>query len=342
MSWVERTGWVVAGLALVFSVLAVALSRPLGTDAVVYRIVGTYVTEGRSPYPGFQYPPPAALAFVPMALAPEPVAVWIFEIVLVAVCVAVAGVLVSPLPRPLRPWCVVLLALFFPLLLDLSLGNVNLLVTGLMLAAWARRHDQPLGGALLGCALMLKPIALLVVVFYLAAREWQQLRWAAALVLGVTVVTLPWLGPYWIDYAALLLHRAVTTEIASIRPAAGGTALYVAMGAAAAAIALRAGILARRSSAVGGDLHGLALACAPLATYGVLYIYLVLALPLLVSLIRVLARRPVLLALPAVAYLGMEQPFGQEALRFGGYVATIALGAAVFLVRARGATTDVT
>jgi hypothetical protein len=95
-----------------------------------------------------------------------------------------------------------------------------------------------------------------------------------------------------------------------------------------------AGIGARRVPAHAADLHALALAAIPLFARWLVYPNLVLALPLFAAVTRALAPRPILLVLPAGAWLLVQMPLGMEAWRFAGLVAIVCIGAAVFLPRA--------
>jgi hypothetical protein len=134
-----------------------------------------------------------------------------------------------------------------------------------------------------------------------------------------------------VDFIAAASDRSA---LSGIRPEAlGSTAAYLALAGAGVATLLAAGIVARGARALADDCHALALASAPLLAYGITYPFLVLSLPLLVATMTPLASRPALLALPLGAWLAMEMPLGSEPWRFGGYIATVVLGAILFLRR---------
>ena len=96
-------------------------------------------------------------------------------------CAVVVGVaLLRELPTALRPWAAAAYALFLPLVLELTLGNVDLISVGFALLAWHWR-DRPLRAAIplaLAVGLKLLPAALLF--FYLASGRWRVVVYAAA------------------------------------------------------------------------------------------------------------------------------------------------------------------
>ena len=336
---IEDAGWIAFGLAALFAVAALVMS-PLGFDLRVYLEAARHVAAGRSPYappdsdrcrdPGcFYYPPPVALLFVPLTGIPFPIATMAGVAFLGGSAAVLATIALARSPRVLRPWAAISIVLFFPLLLDIRIVNLDTLTTTLALLAW-RLRDRPVrGGVVLAAAVGLKLVAAPVVLFYVAARRWRQLAWAAAATALVAVVTAPWVGPYWLDFIAAASDRSAIPGIGA--EALGSTPAYLALPGVGVAILLAAGIAARGARDRADDGHALALASAPLLAYGITYPFLVLALPLLVATMAALASRPALLALPLGAWLAMEAPLGSELWRFGGYIATLVLGAVLFL-----------
>jgi arabinofuranan 3-O-arabinosyltransferase len=340
--WIERAGWVVFGLAAVFGILAFT-GRPVGFDLAFYLDAARAIVEGRSPYESalaicegrsgcFPYPPSTALLFVPLLAVPPSVATWSVVALLTGIAAALGAILVLPLPRAVRPWVATAIALFFPLLLELNLANLNLLTMALALVAWARR-DRPLSaGVLLAAAVGLKMLAAPLLLFYLAAGRWRHVAWAAATGMIVIVATVPWIGRYWAELIPAVVWRSTSADVLGIRPEAlRGTTGYLALAAAGMAILVAAGLGARRSAHRAREMHALALAATPLLAYGLTYPFLVLALPLLVAVTHAVTPRPALLILPGIAWLAMQMPLGMEAWRFGGLLLTIALGVWLFL-----------
>ena len=71
----------------------------------------------------FLYPPPFALAFVPFALLPEPMSLWLWTALLVAAFLA--GTAVLPVSSTTRWMTVLLGGLMWPLLYSIKLGQVG-------------------------------------------------------------------------------------------------------------------------------------------------------------------------------------------------------------------------
>ena len=341
MRWVERAGWVALGLACVSATFAITV-RPVGFDLSVYMEAARAVANGRSPYvPAssgacaeagcFLYPPVVALVFLPLLALPREIAVWGFVALSAGLAAAVATFLIAPLPRPARPWAAAMAAGFFPLLLDLNLGNVNLLTAALALAAWSARERPARGGALLAAAVGIKLLAAPILLFYAAAGQGRTLAWAAAWTLFVELVTAKRVGRYWGAELGAIADQTLRTGGGIRSGPLEGTVGQIATIVLAAIVMVAAGAAARRPQGRGADLHALALATCPLAASAIYYTFLVLGLPLLAAIARSLASRPVLLVLPGTAWLAME---AQEPLwRSAGLLGAIALGLALFVVR---------
>jgi hypothetical protein len=340
--WIERAGWVVCGLAIAFAILAFT-SRPIGHDLAYYLHSAQALVDGRSPYVGsrpaceapvgcFPYPPPGLLLYVPLLGSPFGPTASLLAAAYTAIAVAVGAMLIAPLPRALRPWVGTAVALFFPLLLELNLLNMNLLTLALALGAWALRDRPVPGGIALAAAAGLKVVGAPLVLFYAAAGRWRQLAWTGATLALIALASAPWVGSLWDEAIGAILWRGTTADVIGIRPGPlRGTVAYVVLAAASAAVIVAAGIAARRSHRDAGDLHALALASIPLLAHLIQYPVLLMTLPLLAAEARALSSRPALLVLPGVAWLAMQMPLGMEAWRFGGLLLTVALGVWLFL-----------
>lgn len=330
-------GWVVCGLAIAFSAAVLAL-RPTGEDLRFYIASAAELATGGSPYRApnpicddrfgcFPYPPPSLLPYVVLGAVPFGIASTLLAAAYVAVAVAIVGMGVRRLPPHLRPWVAAALAVFFPLVLELSLLNMNLLTVGLALAAWRLRDRPGTSGALLAAAAGAKVLGAPLLGFYVAARRWPHLAWAVVAGVVVALVTAPLIGHLWPDALNAILWRTTTEDVAGIRPLEmKGAVPHLVTALGAAAIIVASGIATRRSPNDASDLHSLALAAIPLLAQLIQYPNLVLLIPLLLALARRLSARPVLLALPALAWLAIQMPIGMEWWRFGGLVATVALG----------------
>ncbi|HTD63749.1 MAG TPA: glycosyltransferase family 87 protein, partial [Verrucomicrobiae bacterium] len=172
----ERVIWsagvVIAVLALGAAVV-VASALPAGYDFRAYWLAGQHLLNGAKLYPGpdtilglpdeFRYLPIVAVLFVPFAVLPYSVALAIWLVLQVATAVALGIALIRQLPPLWRPWAAAGYVFFLGLVLEVTLGNVNLLSLGLVLAAWRFRDRAVPAGLLLAAAVGLKflPLTLL-------------------------------------------------------------------------------------------------------------------------------------------------------------------------------------
>src|SRR5256885_9932978 len=135
----ERIVWsagvVVAVLALGAAVV-VASALPAGYDFRAYWLAGQHLLNGAPLYPGpntilglpdeFRYLPIVALLFIPFAVLPYSIALAIWTVLQVATA-AVGIALIRQLPPLWRPWAAAGYVFFLGLVLEVTLGNVNLI-----------------------------------------------------------------------------------------------------------------------------------------------------------------------------------------------------------------------
>ena len=183
-------------LLVVFGWLAPFSRFDQAYDLNVYRNGGITVAHGGDPYteplhyvgPYFTYPPFASVAFTPLALLPLGV-----DRILVMIgslcCVVLLALLSVHAERPIRLddqglWTVVLAAAAIGLLLEpvrstLGFGQINLLLTVLIVADLVpRRHVLP-QGVLIGCAAGMKLVPALFIVYLLLTHRRRAAAWAA-------------------------------------------------------------------------------------------------------------------------------------------------------------------
>ncbi len=175
-------GVVVAVLALGAAVV-VASALPAGYDFRAYWLAGQHLLNGAPLYPGpdtilglpdeFRYLPIVAVLFIPLALLPYSVALAIWTVLQVATAAAVGIALIRRLPPLWRPWAAAGYVFFLGLVLEVTLGNVNLLSLGLALAAWRFRDRALPAGLLLAAAVGLKFLPLTLLLFYVASGRWR-------------------------------------------------------------------------------------------------------------------------------------------------------------------------
>jgi hypothetical protein len=299
-----RLVWAAGVVVLVLASLAaviVASALPAGYDFHAYWLAGRNLLSGAPLYPDattilglpdeFRYLPIVAILFVPFALLPYAIAltIWIGIQLLIAAAVGVA--LIRPLPTTWRPWAAAGYVFFLGLVLEVTLGNVNLISLALALAAWRMRDRAIPAGILLAAAVGLKFLPLTLLLFYLASGRWRPvviggLIGTAALAVGA--LFMPDRTAEYIRFAPRLLEQDwVYAHIA--RPGPPELAAFfwsewfpLALAGAAALVAVLAGVAARRDPARENTWHALTLATAGyLAPFGYFWTtFLILSLPL--------------------------------------------------------------
>jgi alpha-1,2-mannosyltransferase len=309
---VWSAGVVVAVLALLAAVV-VASALPAGYDFRAYWLAGRHLLTGAPLYPGpdtilglpdeFRYLPAVAILFVPLALLPYDVALAIWTALQVVIAAVVGIVLIRPLPSSWRPWAAAGYVFFLGLVLEVTLGNVNLISLALALAAWRLRARAIPAGVLLAAAVGLKFLPFNLLFFYVAAGRWRPVAAAAAIgtaALISSAVALPDRTAEYIRFAPRLLEQDwVYAHIARPGPPALAAVFWsdafpLALAAASVLVAVFAGIAARRDTVHEDTWHGLTLATAGyLAPFGYFWTtFLILSLPLTADTLRRSATRP--------------------------------------------------
>lgn len=267
--------------------------RPFGYDLATYVLAAQRLQDGRPLYPAvvvlgpfgqYFYPPTVALAFVPFTAAPF-VGAAIWMMVLVSVAVALGATLVRRHPTWQRPWVAAAIALFPPLVWDLTLGNVTLLAAALALFAHSRRKPI-VAGAILAVSLTLKPLTIGLLLFWALAGRGRAAIWTVAIGTASVIVTWPWLGARWIEYAGTVpaLAGAAPGSGSNILPTglSVGSAHAVVVVAAVAIVGVAAAAT-RRSPDASTHAAQTSLAAGPLLFTTIWYPYLIFAMPLLVE-----------------------------------------------------------
>ncbi|PYN13015.1 MAG: hypothetical protein DME05_20025, partial [Candidatus Rokuibacteriota bacterium] len=293
---------VLAGLAGLGIFIA---KEPYGYDLWAYVLAARHLIAGEplyaahpevpfGPFGEYHYAPPAAVPFMLLAPVPFWVATVIWIGINAGVAAAIGWYLIRPLPRDARPWAAAAFVLFLPTILEIALGNLNLLTLGLCLWAWELRRRSAAAGTVLAVAIGVKLLPLTLVLFYLASGRWRVVAWTIAVGVAGLVVTAVVFASDFPAYVALLLalmdSHWTADLIASTPPAEVAAFLGSPIGrwllpVASLATAILGGLAARRHARDETHLHHLALAFAPyLASFGLLWFpYLVTALPLMAS-----------------------------------------------------------
>jgi hypothetical protein len=293
---------VLAGLAGLGIFIA---KQPYGYDLWAYVLAGRHLLAGEplyaaqpevpfGPYGEYHYAPPVAVPFVLLAPLPFSLATAIFLALNTVLAAAIGVHLIRPLPRDARPWAAAAFVLFLPLILEISLGNLNLLTVGLCLLAWSLRGRPAVAGSILAVAIGLKLLPLTLVLFYLASGRGRVVAWTLAVGgVGLLVTALVFARdlPAYValllelkdsEWAADLIANTPPAEVAAILGSPVGRWL---LPVAALGTAVIGGLAARRNPREATHFHHLALAFAPyVASFGLLWFpYLVTALPVMAS-----------------------------------------------------------
>ena len=314
-------GVAVFALALLAAV-AVALALPVGYDSRAYWLAAQHLIGGERIYAlpdatlgtpdEFHYLPIVALPFLALVPFSIDMAIRIFLGVEVALAIAVGYVLIKPLPSPARPWAAAAYAFFLPMVLEVTLGNVDLISVALALLAWHWRAHLNRSGLALAAAVGIKFLPAILLPFYLAAGRGRIVLRAFLLGIAALVVTLPLLWRHTLDYLELLPRYADPAwarihlereEPAYLVPILWSDAFPILLAVAALACGVACGRMALRDPARETEWHHIALALAPYLTpFGFFWTtFLITSLPLFaITLPRVLA----LPALPRVIGLG--------------------------------------
>jgi hypothetical protein len=358
---VWSAGVVVATLALGASLL-VAIALPAGYDFRAYWLAGQHLLSAAPLYPGpttilglpdeFRYLPIVAVLFVPFALLPFPVALAVWTAIQVAIAAAVGVSLIRQLPRLWRPWAAAAYVFFLGLVLEVTLGNVNLISLALALAAWRLRDRALPAGLLLAAAVGLKFLPLTLLLFYVASGRWRPVAAGAAIgiaALAVSALEMPDRTAEYIRFAPRLLEQDwVYAHIARPGPPELAAVFWsqwfpLLLAAVSVLVAIAAGVAARRDREHEDTWHDLTLATAGyLAPFGYFWTtFLILSLPLAADTLRRAAARPspdraAIVALVLVSWLLMEpQQIGTLVpilLHFLGVLLLCAVGLVTLLV----------
>jgi hypothetical protein len=283
-----------------------------GYDLSAYWIAGRHVLDGLPIYGAAQlagpyspqaqflylYPPFLAVAIAPLVAfvnVDYQIANWLWAAAGLVVVIT-ASLLLSRRERigsRADRWMVVAAVLAFPPVVgELVMGNVHLLLLGLLTGAWLAirrggRSGDAIGGMLVGVAILIKVFPAVLILWFLLRR-----RWTAAIVASVTIVvlavaTLPVVGVQpWLDYPQVLLNLGAPTDTHdTLAPSVWLAALFpsaVARTVVIAAVILVVGWTALRKAEVVS--FAVAVACSVLAAPALYHHYLaVLVLPILVA-----------------------------------------------------------
>ncbi len=179
------------------------------------QLAGTYSPQQQYLY---LYPPFLAVAVTPLAaLLPADYRLanllWATLGAVVATAVVVAVARRERIGAPRDAVLLVAGAFAFPPLIgELVMGNVHLVLLGLLGGAWlALRGDRPrmqaIGGILIGIATIIKLFPALLILWLLLRGRYRPAAWSFATIVAIAAATLPMTGiTPWMDYPRVLLN----------------------------------------------------------------------------------------------------------------------------------------
>jgi hypothetical protein len=177
-------------------------ARRVGSGAPLY-LPGTVAAYAAGRYEGlFLYPPPLAIALVPLTALAETTATvaWMLLrlILLIGACV------VLPVSWTARLATLGVAGLSFPVLLDLNIGNVSILVLALCAAAW-RWMGTPVAALAHAALAVIRFPFLIFGALFLAKRRLTALGWTIASGIALIVACIPIVGlDTYAEYIAIL------------------------------------------------------------------------------------------------------------------------------------------
>jgi alpha-1,2-mannosyltransferase len=297
----------------VAQLLAMTSNEFWGFDLSAYTGAARHVLDGQSPYSQtqleglynpqaprgqFTYPPVLAVAFVPVATVFEDdlFVNWLW-LAFGAALLAIIVVRVARGERIADGWDLVLLLMaafaFAPVQGELFIGNVHLLLLGLLSGAYLalRRGTtlgDSLGGALIAAAAIIKVFPGLMLAWLLLTRRFRAFATSLLTLAVLVLLTIPVTGLQpWLDYPTVLLNLgppsgfehvlAPSAWLSSVMPPSAARGVVVTT----AAIVLVYGSMRR----TGPVSYGIAVALSVLAAPGLYHHYLsIMILPLLIGL----------------------------------------------------------
>lgn len=194
------------------------------------QLAGPYAPQGQN---GFLYPPPLAAAVMPLAaLFPDDyrVAAWVWAIfgatIVAAVVIAVGGRegLFDPsrfgglLGERRRLIAVAVAFTLPPVVGELVLGNVHLILLGLIGLAWLGiRADTDRGervaGLAIGLATIIKIFPALLIVWFVLTGRTRAVAWSFVGIIGMATLSLPLTGLQpWLDYPTVLANLSAPAD----------------------------------------------------------------------------------------------------------------------------------
>jgi len=164
----ELTAFFAIPLALDLLAVLLMIGGKNLVDFTIFRNAGSAVLSGDSPWHvfGFLYPAPAAVAFVPFAFLPYPLAAAIFCVIDVLAVLAILWIL------GVRDWrCYALATVVTPVGRALIIGTISPWIALAAALAWRYRDRAAVAGGAIAAALVLKIFLWPLLIWLVATRR---------------------------------------------------------------------------------------------------------------------------------------------------------------------------
>lgn len=208
-----------AAIGAAFLVLALSIvldAMGWGYDFEAYFLSARRIARGDVLYQGFMldgsyspgmygyymYAPPLAVGILPFTTLSLPVATILWFALRVALLALACAVM--PVRSTVKLLVFAVAAFSQPVLVDLSLGNVSLLVVVALAFAW-RGLDRPMGSIAAAFAVSVRPTLGVLLIWWAVRRRWKAVLWTLLAGLALVLVTLPFVGVNaYLDYLTVL------------------------------------------------------------------------------------------------------------------------------------------
>jgi hypothetical protein len=150
----------------------------------------------------YLYPPPLAIALIPLTIMPPETATLVWMLVRAAMLVGACAIL--PVSGWIRAATFSVACLSYPVLFDLNLGNISLVIFALAAVAWRWMDTPPAALAHASLVAVRFPFGIFFVE-WLVERRWRTLAWTIGAGLALIALSLPIVGVgTYLDYVTIL------------------------------------------------------------------------------------------------------------------------------------------
>jgi alpha-1,2-mannosyltransferase len=150
----------------------------------------------------YLYPPPLAIALIPLTVLPPETATMVWMLLRVAMLVGACAIL--PVAGWIRAATFAVACISYPVLFDLNLGNISLVIVALAAVAW-RWMDRPVAAFAHASLVAVRFPFGIFFVEWLVERRWRAIAWTIGAGLALIALSLPIVGiGTYLDYVTIL------------------------------------------------------------------------------------------------------------------------------------------